>query len=53
MRTFEETAPILGVRREDLVLIAIDESLKDALDVRANRSRIGRTFLGIHRETDR
>src|ERR1043166_9104730 len=50
---FEETAPIFGVRREDLVLIAIDERLEDTLDVRANRSHISRALLSFSRESDR
>jgi hypothetical protein len=40
------------VRREDLVLIAVDKRLKDTLDMRANRGRVSGTFLSIRRETD-
>src|ERR1041385_5590564 len=50
---FEETAPVFGVRREDLVLVAVDECLKDTLDVRADGSRVSRTLLGIRDENAR
>jgi hypothetical protein len=44
-RAFEKAAPVFRVGREDLVLVAIDERLKDAFDVRANRGSVSGTIL--------
>ena len=44
-RTFQESAPVFRVRREDLVFVAVDERLKDTLNMRANRRRISRAIV--------
>ena len=44
-RPFKKTSPVFRVRRKDLGLIAVDERLKNTLDVRANRGRISRTIV--------
>src|SRR5262249_7109563 len=52
-RAFEKGAHGFGVRRKDLVLVAIDERLDDTDDMCADGSRIGRTLLSVSRKSDR
>src|SRR5215510_1190369 len=46
---FQKSPPIVGMRRMNLVDVAVDERLEDALYVRANGRRVGRAiFLGFY-----
>src|SRR5262245_58348420 len=47
--TFQKSAPIIRMRRMNLVNVAVDKRLEDALYVRADGRRVGRpVFLGFY-----
>src|SRR5262245_613902 len=48
-RAFQKSPPIVGMRRMNLVNVAVDKRLEDALYVSADGRRIGRpVFLGFY-----